>query len=177
MVQLTCIVNRSKEFSIFENDAIRFAARKTAAMSGDIRKAFQICRGAADLVLRRNDENKENCQGNAKTQPTVRVSDVQKASRQSFDSALVTAVSFSSPFQALLLVSLASLCRTTGREVGGFDITDIMTKMESLVGSVGDSQYSPPPAFGETLQLLNRLAEVSRSMLVTVPTVVLTATF
>lgn len=130
-------------------------------MSGDIRKAFQICRGAAELLLRRIDADKENAPTGK--YPTVRISDVQKASRESFDSALVTAVSFSTPFQALLLVSLASLCRTTGREVGGFDITDIMMKMEALSGSFGDPQYAPPPAFGETIQLLNRLAEVCYS--------------
>ena len=129
-------------------------------MSGDIRKAFQICRGAAELVLRRSEDETENRQKSAKSYPTVHISDIQQASRESFDSALVTAVSFSTPFQALVLVSLASLCRTTGREVGGFDITDIITKMESIVGSVGDPQYAPPPSFGETLQLLNRLAEV-----------------
>jgi origin recognition complex subunit 1 len=148
-----------QDYSIFENDAILFAAKKTAAMSGDIRKAFQICRGAAELLLRKSETDQENAP-KAK-HPTVRISDVQKASRESFDSALVTAVLFSSSFQALVLVSLASLCRTTGREIGGFDILDIMTKMESLSGSFGDPQYTPPPAFGETLQLLNRLADVS----------------
>lgn len=126
-------------------------------MSGDIRKAFQICRGAAELLLQRGQEAGSEAQS---SHPKVRVSDVQKASRESFDSALVTAVSFSTPFQALLLVSLASLCRSTGREVGGFDMTDILTKMEGLSGSSGDPQYAPPPTMGETIQLLNRLAEV-----------------
>lgn len=146
-----------KEYCIFDDDAILFAAKKTAAMSGDIRKAFQICRGAAELLLQRGQEAGSEGQ---LSQPKVRISDVQKASRESFDSALVTAVSFSTPFQALLLVSLASLCRSTGREVGGFDMTDILTKMEALSGSSGDPQYAPPPTMGETIQLLNRLAEV-----------------
>jgi origin recognition complex subunit 1 len=152
-----------QDHKVFDNDAILFAAKKTAAMSGDIRKAFQICRGAAELLLRRNDESaKENSTADAEAfQGTVRISDVQKASRESFDSALVAAVSFSTAFQALLLVSLASLCRSTGREVGGFDLTDIITKMDSLSGSFGDPQYAPSPSFGETLHLLNRLAEVS----------------
>jgi len=151
---------------IFEKDAILFAAKKTAAMSGDIRKAFQISRSAAELLLLRLQEkdgedyhetaNKEN----ASKERTVRIADVQKASRESFDSALVTAVSFSTSFQALLLISLASLRRSTGREVGGFDLTDILIKMESLSGSSGDPEYAPPPSFGETLGLLNRLAEV-----------------
>lgn len=128
-------------------------------MSGDIRKAFQICRGAAELLVRKHEDEKENRQETAQT--VVRVADVHRASRESFDTALVTAVSFSSSFQALLLVSLVSLCRSTGREVGGFDIRDIITKMEALSGSCGDPQYTPPPAFGETLRLLNCLAEVS----------------
>jgi Cdc6-like AAA superfamily ATPase len=151
-----------QDYKIFEKDAILFAAKKTAAMSGDIRKAFQICRGAAELLLQRADEaQKENVANGEAFQGAVRISDVQKASRESFDSALVAAVSFSTPFQALLLVSLASLCRSTGREVGGFDITDIMTKMDALSGSCGDPEYAPPPAFAETLQLLSRLSEVS----------------
>ena len=92
---------------------------------------------------------------------TVKISDVQKASRQSFDAVLVTAVSHSTPFQALLLITLASLCRSTGREVGGFDIKDIATKMSSIVGASGDTQFMPPPSFVEILQLLRRLSEVS----------------
>lgn len=133
-----------------------FAAKKTAALSGDIRKAFQICRAAAELVLQNYEADKEN-----QPIPTVRISDVQKASRESFNMAVVTAVSYSTSFQALLLVSLAALLRSTGREVGGFDIKDIMMKMEAIAGASGDHQYSPPPSFGETIRLLNRLGEVS----------------
>jgi origin recognition complex subunit 1 len=140
---------------------VLFAAKKTAALSGDIRKAFQICRAAAELVLQNYEADKENQAEEAMALPTVRISDVQKASRESFNMALVTAVSFSTSFQALLLVSLAALCRSTGREIGGFDIEDIMMKMEALVGASGDPQYSPPPSFGETIHLLNRLGEVS----------------
>lgn len=92
---------------------------------------------------------------------SVKIGDVQKASKKSFDAVLVTAVSFSTPFQALLLITLAALCRTTGREVGGFDIKDIATKMESIVGSSGDPQFMPSPSFVEILQLLGSLAEVS----------------
>ena len=96
-----------------------------------------------------------------KDYPKVKISDVLKASQDSFNKALVTAVSFCTPFQALLLVALASLARSTGRQAGGFDIKDILTKMEAISDTAGDPQYSPPPAFGETLELLNRLGEVS----------------
>lgn len=146
----------TQTISIFDDDAIKFAAKKTAAMSGDIRKAFQICRAAAEQVLQRADEEKST----KEEHPIIRISDVQKASRQSFDTTLINAVSCSTPFQALLVVSLASLCRTTGREVGGFEVEDLLRKMETLVGSCGDEQYAPPPNFGETLLILQTLAEV-----------------
>ena len=146
--------------TIFEDDAIKFAAKKTAALSGDIRKAFQICRAAAERVL--NDSTGDDIpRDETRKPPVVRIIDVQRASKESFSTALLNAVSFSTSFQALALVSLASLCRTTGREFGGFDIKEIVVKMAALANSSGDPQYSPPPSFGETIHLLNRLGEVS----------------
>ena len=90
----------------------------------------------------------------------VKITDIQKASRDSFNMALKTMISFSTSFQALLLVSLAALCRSSGREEGSFDIKDIMRKMDAISGASGDPQYSPAPSFAETLNLLNRLGEV-----------------
>lgn len=100
-------------------------------MSGDIRKAFQICRSAAELVTQRFEDNLVKDGGHATVlYPKIRIGDVQKASLDSFNIALTAAVSFSAPFEALLLVSLAALSRATGREIGGFDIKDILGKME-----------------------------------------------
>eukprot|EP00536_Pseudo-nitzschia_multiseries_P008253 jgi/Psemu1/20053/gm1.20053_g len=77
--------------------------------------------------------------------------------------AMVTAVSFSASFEALSLITLAALRRATGREVGGFDVKDILTKMEALANASGDPKYLPAPSFGETIRLLTRLGEVSFS--------------
>eukprot|EP00980_Cylindrotheca_fusiformis_P003743 scaffold831_cov109-Cylindrotheca_fusiformis.AAC.5 len=153
----TKLKEASPEIKIFEDDAILLASKKTAGLSGDIRKAFQICRAAAQLVARNWEGNKEN-QVLQSGYPTVRIGDVQKASLETFNISTTNAISFCSSFQALLLVSVASLRRTTGRE-GSFDIKDIIMKMEAVAGASGDPQYSPPPSFGETIQLLNSLAE------------------
>jgi hypothetical protein len=91
----------------------------------------------------------------------VRIRDVQNAGRASFNVALVTAVSFATPFQALLLVALASLSRSTGRESGGFGIQEVLTKMHALAGASGCPAYASPPSFGESIHLLNRIGEVS----------------
>jgi origin recognition complex subunit 1 len=150
-----------QDYNFFEDDAILFAAKKTAALSGDIRKAFQICRVAAETVTQKFEKEHEESEVSPALFPRIRISDVQKASQESFNKAVVTAVSFCSPFQALLLVSMASLCRTTGREVGEFDVQDVLTKMEAVANASGDPQYSRPPNLQETIDLINVLGEVS----------------
>jgi origin recognition complex subunit 1 len=160
---LQSIPPQDDAYQVFEEDAIQFAARKTAALSGDIRKALHLCKAAAEAVMKDVEAGNrvDPKEGRTRIGPIVRISDVQKASRESFSSILSTAVSFSTSFEALLLVSLASLTQSTGRHDGGFDINELITKMESISGGSGDIQYSPPPSFGETLEILNRLGEVS----------------
>lgn len=153
----------SPNFHFFEDDAVLFAAKKTAALSGDIRKAFQLCRSAAELVTWRFEDNQSRNRARNETgdYPKIRISDVQKASLVSFNMAMVTAVSFSASFEALSLITLAALRRATGREVGGFDVKDILTKMEALANASGDPKYLPAPSFGETIRLLTRLGEMN----------------
>lgn len=61
---------------------------------------------------------------------------MQKASLDSFNIALTAAVSFSTSYEVLLLVSLADLSRATGRDIGGFDIKDIVAKMDGKFCSI-----------------------------------------
>ena len=158
--------------STFDQDALTFAARKTAVMSGDIRKAFQICKAAAETVLSKMEEEGEpSSQSNAsrdksggasgpKSAPKiVRIPDIQRAARDMFNSIINRAVSSATSFEALLIVSIASLQKHTGREKGGFDVQEILTKMKGVAESLGDRQYLPPPSFGELLGILNRLGE------------------
>jgi len=91
--------------------------------------------------------------------PLVRIPNVQKVSREAADSAINRSVAQSTPLEALLLVSLASLSRSTGRENKGFDVEELLTKMDGVAGAFGDEQYLPAPRFDETLVLLQRLAE------------------
>lgn len=145
---------------MFEDDAIQFAAKKVAAISGDIRKALHLCKAAAEAVMKdaeaeKSVDPKQGCCG-----PVVRISDVKKASQESFNSVMSLAVACSTSFEALLLVSLASLTQSKGRCDSVFNIDELITKMEAISGGSGDVQYSPPPTFNETLEILNRLGEV-----------------
>uniref|UniRef100_A0A7S1YP31 BAH domain-containing protein n=1 Tax=Ditylum brightwellii TaxID=49249 RepID=A0A7S1YP31_9STRA len=147
-----------KPAPIFENDAIEFAARKTAVNSGDIRRAFQMCKAAAERVMAEAEYGKGFSQ-NSSSGPTVQISDIQKASRELFNPVIARAVSHATSLEALIIVSLASLQRQSGREMGGFDVDELISKMEGTARSLGDLQYLPPPSFAETLDILNRLGE------------------
>ena len=142
----------SSDTHIFANDALVFAAKKTSSQSGDLRRAFRFCRMAAEYILNEKyDASKEP--------PTVRVSDMLKVSRDSFSSAQSKAVAMCTPFEALLLVAVVLLCRSTGREMGGFDVEEIVVKMDSIAQSFGDELYLPAPSLAETLGVLLRLGE------------------
>jgi Cdc6-like AAA superfamily ATPase len=131
-------------------------------LSGDIRKAFQICRVAAETVTHSFEKVERQSDSSEPSYPKIKISDIQKASQESFNKAIVTAVSFCTPLQVLLLIALASLCRTTGREVGGFAVQDVITKMGAIASGSGDLQYLRPPSFSETIHLVSLLGEVSR---------------
>lgn len=47
---------RLQELNVFDREAIIFAARKVAAVSGDARRALEICRRATELAERDNSQ-------------------------------------------------------------------------------------------------------------------------
>jgi hypothetical protein len=103
----------------------------------------------------RDSENDDN----TVVAPIVRIKDVVKVSRESFNSAQSKAISHCSSLEVLFLVTVASLYKTTGREHGGFDIEEILTKMEGISNSMGKVEYLPAPSLFETLKISQRLAE------------------
>ncbi len=89
---LQSIPPQDDAYQVFEEDAIQFAARKTAALSGDIRKALHLCKAAAEAVMKDVElgNRVDPKEGSTRSGPIVRISDVQKASRESFSSILST---------------------------------------------------------------------------------------
>jgi len=66
-----------------------------------------------------------------------------------------------------MLVTLASLTRITGRERGGFDVEEVVTKMEAMANATGDHLYLPAPTLLESLDILIRLCEANFIALIT----------
>jgi origin recognition complex subunit 1 len=157
------LVQASPNYSVFDEDATLFAAKKTAALSGDIRKAFNICREAAELVL--NDTQKHRSYENLR--PVVHIKDVLRVSRESSNTAHARAAKCSSPHEVLVMIAIASLSKTTGRELGGFDTLEITVKVKSIASTTGSTMYYPPP---DTMEILTILSELEAADLVTLCT-------
>ena len=137
---------------------LQFAARKCANLSGDIRKAFHMCKVAAETVFEDYSSGKRVLK--VGSQPIVSIADVQKGSKDLFSAIVLKAVSCSTDYEALLLISLGALKRA--RENGNFEIKEILTKIESIANSSGDPRYiSANLSFADVLGMLNRLGDVS----------------
>jgi len=151
-------------YKVFEEDAIKFAARKTGNLSGDIRKAFKMCKTAAENVF--EDYNNGKRETTRNSQPMVRISDVQKGSRDMHASILQLAVSCSTDYEALLLISLCALKRT--RKDDSFSVREVLTKIESVANTSGEARYMDAHlSFDDVLGMVNRLGNAGIVQLIT----------
>jgi len=152
-------VNNSLSSCIFHPDALTLAARKMAAESGDIRKAFHLCLAAAEAVYADIDSGKIELSSLPSSGEWVGIGNVQKASREMFSTVIHKAVFHATAYEALLLVTLACMNHDTSYGKVGFNVVEILERMRSLASSFGDENYSPVPSFAELLGILNRLGE------------------
>lgn len=152
--------------TVFHPDAIKFAARKIASESGDIRKIFHLCKVTAESVYRDIQNGKRSLNDNT-PYGCVTVADIGKASRDMFNTVFSVAIRNSSCFEALLYVALASLRRQSGKENGVFTFIEVLTKMEGIASSFGSDKYLPAPSYSELLDMLSRLGEARIIFLMT----------
>ena len=117
-----------------------------------------MCKAAAENVF--EDYSSGKRQLKAGSRPIVRISDVQKGSRDMFTSIVHKAVSCSTSYEALLLISLGALKRS--REDGSFTVKEILTKIESIANASGEPRYmNARLSFADVLGMANRLGGVS----------------
>ncbi|KAK9768150.1 Origin recognition complex, subunit 1 [Basidiobolus ranarum] len=96
----------------FDSDAMEFCARKVSAVSGDARRALDICRRAVELVetAHKGDQAKTNGQPIAQ----VTMSMVDKAIKEMYASSNVKFIQNASLHQKMFLVSLNYQLRKGG---------------------------------------------------------------
>lgn len=80
------VISRMKGLKAFEEDAIQLAARKVAAVSGDARRALDICRRATEIA--------ENLSPSKTKLSLVGMSNVNAALQEMFSSPKVVAMRY-----------------------------------------------------------------------------------
>jgi hypothetical protein len=119
-----------------------------------------MCKVAAETVFEEYSSGKWQLVRGSR--PMVRISDVQKGSRDMFTSIVLKAVSCSTDYEALLLISLGALKR--GRDDRSFQVKEILTKIESIANASGEPRYMDARlSFADVLGMVNRLGDVSAS--------------
>ncbi|KAI8088830.1 P-loop containing nucleoside triphosphate hydrolase protein [Halteromyces radiatus] len=96
------VSSRLKGIEAFEQDAVEFAARKVSAVSGDARRALDICRRAVEIVEQQS------------TKKTVTIGIVNQAIKEMFSSPSVSFIQSLSLHQKLFLVSVMQRVRQIG---------------------------------------------------------------
>jgi origin recognition complex subunit 1 len=150
------ISQASQGYPVFQKEAIQFAAMKTGGLSGDLRKALVICRSAAEMVFSTANDNRPK--GENSIGPTVKIQDLLAATNDPVNDAYIASVASVSSHQALVLIAIASLVKSIGRETDGFYIEEIHPKMVAIGDPTGNPMYTPVPDESITMDIVNRLS-------------------
>ena len=98
------ITKRLRETNAFTSEAILFCAAKIASYSGDVRRAFQVCKKAAFLALEQKEQK-------------IGIEHIQRAFKQLFASVTVQAIQSLPVYLKLLLVSLCLELKNNNKEI------------------------------------------------------------
>lgn len=132
------VMSRLKNFDGFRSEAIQLVARKVSAVSGDARRALDICRRAIEIAESRNAE-------------TISLQDVTEAVSEMIASAKVQAIKHCSKMEQIFLQAVSSeIMRTSIEEVY---FKDAYKQLESLCSFDGIEI----PTVTEVLAICRRL--------------------
>jgi origin recognition complex subunit 1 len=104
----------------FDEAAAQLVARKVAAVSGDARRALDICRRAALIAEERHGTTPSKQQQSRSGKQSVRMEDVSQAVDKLLSSTRLTAIRESSQQEQILLQSVVQEFRSSGLEEADF---------------------------------------------------------
>lgn len=134
------ISSRVQDLKLFEPDAVQFVARKVAAVSGDARRALDICLRATELA-----------QVEKEGKGTVGMAHVNGALHEMFSSPKIVAMKLCSSYEKCFLKSLVAEFRRTGVEESCFK--NVFEQLDSLLRVQGKDVVSVAVAMQLAYQL------------------------
>ncbi|XP_043691133.1 origin of replication complex subunit 1B-like [Telopea speciosissima] len=108
------ISSRLKGIDAFEKQAIEFASRKVAAISGDARRALEICRRAAELADYRLKKSSSHPDSAASAKSIIGMADVEAAIQEMFQAPHIQVMKNCSKLSKIFLVAMVHELHKTG---------------------------------------------------------------
>jgi len=101
------VTARLSGLSVFDNDAIQLVSRKVASLSGDARRALDICRRATEIAQTQQSKNSEN---------SVSIKHVMDAHKEMFCSPKILAIRYCSKYEKVFLQAIVAVFTKIGIE-------------------------------------------------------------
>ncbi|XP_065866888.1 origin of replication complex subunit 1B-like [Euphorbia lathyris] len=130
------ISSRLKGIDAFENQAIEFASRKVAAISGDARRALEICRRAAEIADYRLKHLSPKADLTATGKGLVGMSEVEAAIQEMFQAPHIQVMKSCSRISKIFLTAMVYELYKTGMSETTFE--KLATTVSSLCTSNGE---------------------------------------
>lgn len=148
------VTSRMTGLRVFDSDAVQLAARKVAAVSGDARRALDICRRSTEIAERETES-----EGGRKEDVLVRIGHVDTALKEMFSSPKMIAIRNLATQEQLFLRAIVAEFQHSGIEEAEFG--KLYTHHLTLCRFEG----VPPPTTSELSAICWRLGS-SRLLLV-----------
>ena len=103
----TIVQSRLTGTDLFDHDATLYCARKVASVSGDARRALEICRRAIDILKSEQKSNK-------KAPRKITLDVISRAIAEIFSSPVLQTLTHAALHQKLLLIALVKCLRSNG---------------------------------------------------------------
>ncbi|OVA02359.1 Bromo adjacent homology (BAH) domain [Macleaya cordata] len=127
------ISSRVKGIDAFEKQAIEFASRKVAAISGDARRALEICRRAAELADYKLKKSSSTPDLASTGKPHIGVAEVEAAIQEMFQAPHFQIIKSSSKLSKIFLTAMVHELYKTG--MGEITFEELAMNVSTLCAS------------------------------------------
>ncbi|CAL9131363.1 unnamed protein product [Musa textilis] len=153
------ISSRLKGLDAFEEQAVEFASRKVAAMSGDARRALEICRRAAEIAYYQFKQSplckqpSESVDGSFEGKRLVGMADIEAAIHEVFQAPHIQIMKTASRLGKIFLVAMVYELYRSGLGETNFE------KLATTVASLCTSNKEASPGWDTLMKVGCKLGE------------------
>ncbi|KAG0152312.1 hypothetical protein CROQUDRAFT_667217 [Cronartium quercuum f. sp. fusiforme G11] len=134
--------------TIFVKDAIQWISKKISSLTGDVRKALDLCRSTLEKVEKENEIRKAN----GEPIELVQVKDVIETYQQMISSGAAKFVKQLSVHQSIMLLSISKAIKVAG--IPEVEMGDVITRHLRFARSLG---LQPEPTHEELMVVISSL--------------------